>query len=62
MRYIVCLLINVIIAVIIAVDFDWAAVFSVLLFALMAEYAVLCEMKYHDNRKFWEDYFNHTKR
>lgn len=47
MRYIVCLLINVIIAV----AFDWPEASCVLIFALMAEGAVLGEMKVHDNKE-----------
>ena len=47
MRYIVCLLINVIIFV----ALDWHVAIACILFALMFEIAVLSEMKVHDNRK-----------
>ena len=54
MRYIVCLLINVIIAV----AFDWPEAIVGIFFALMAEGAVLSEMKVRDNMNFWKDHPN----
>lgn len=56
MRYIVCLLIDIAIAI--AYASEWYVAVSVLFFALMVEVTVLNEMKAHDNMKFWKDHPN----